>query len=43
MASFVYDAAVRDGLFPRKPMPVDRPEASPSPSPEASPSPGPGR
>jgi carboxypeptidase Q len=39
MATFVYEAAMRDGLFPRKPMPVDRPEPSPSPSPDASPSP----
>jgi hypothetical protein len=40
MASFVYNAAMRDALFPRKPMPVDRPEPSPSPSPspEGSPS-----
>jgi hypothetical protein len=42
MASFVYGAAMRETPFPRKPMPVDRPEASPSPSPEPSPSPGPG-
>jgi len=43
MAAFVYDAAMRDAMFPRKPMPVDRPEPSPSPSasPEASPSPSP--
>jgi Zn-dependent M28 family amino/carboxypeptidase len=43
MASFVYHAAMREGPFPRKPMPVDRPEASPSPgaSPDASPSPSP--
>jgi carboxypeptidase Q len=42
MAAFVYQAAMREGQFPRKPMPVDRPEPSPSPSPEASPSPSPG-
>ena len=39
MASFVYDAAMREGAFPRKAMPVDRPEVTPSPSPEPSPSP----
>jgi len=36
MASFVYHAAMRSELFPRKPMPPD-PPPSPSPSPEASP------
>jgi carboxypeptidase Q len=41
MAAFVYDAAMRPEMFPRKPMPVDRPEPSPSPSPSASPSPSP--
>lgn len=42
MATFVYHAAMRDGLFPRKPVPPDRPEPSPSPSPDAEePSPSP--
>jgi carboxypeptidase Q len=43
MASFAYHAAMRDGRFPRKPMPRDRPQPSPSasPSPAASPSPSP--
>jgi carboxypeptidase Q len=43
MASFAYHAAMRDGRFPRKPMPRERPQASPSasPSPAASPSPSP--
>jgi carboxypeptidase Q len=36
MASFVYHAAMRDALFPRKPLPKD-----PSPWPSASPSPAP--
>ncbi len=34
MASFAYNAAMRDGMFPRKPMPKDeppRPEAKPEP------------
>jgi carboxypeptidase Q len=45
MASFAYHAAMRDGRFPRKPMP--RPQPSPSasagasPAPAASPSPSP--
>lgn len=33
MASFVYHTAMRDTLFPRKPMPKDPPIPSPSPSP----------
>ena len=43
MASFAYHAAMRDGRFPRKPMPRERPQPSPSasPSPAASPSPSP--
>jgi hypothetical protein len=28
MAGFVYNAAMRDGKFPRKPMPTSRPQAS---------------
>jgi hypothetical protein len=36
MASFAYHAAMRDALFPRKPLPKD-----PSPWPSASPSPAP--
>src|SRR2546428_10665183 len=39
MASFVYNAAMRDAMFPRKPMPRESPAASPSP--EASPTPSP--
>jgi carboxypeptidase Q len=35
MASFVYNAAMREGMFPRKPMPRESP--SPSPSPAATP------
>ena len=34
MASFAYNAAMRDGMFPRKPMPKDEP-----PKPEARPEP----
>jgi carboxypeptidase Q len=33
MASFVYDAAMRDAMFPRKPMPRESPSPSPSPAP----------
>jgi carboxypeptidase Q len=37
MASFVYHAAMRDALFPRKPLPKDpSPGPSPAPSPSAS-------
>jgi len=43
LASFVYHAAMRDGRFPRKPLPRESPSPSPSPgdavSPEPSPSP----
>ncbi len=38
MASFVYHAAMRDALFPRKPLPKD-PPPGPSPAPPPSPSP----
>jgi len=31
MASFVYHAAMRDAMFPRKPMPRESPAPSPSP------------
>ena len=42
MASFAYHAAMRDALFPRKPLPKDpSPGPSPSPSPSASPAPAP--
>jgi carboxypeptidase Q len=41
MASFVYNAAMRDAMFPRKPMPRESPAPSPSPSPAPSPSPSP--
>jgi carboxypeptidase Q len=42
MASFVYHAAMRDALFPRKPLPKDpAPLPSPSPSPSPAPSPPP--
>ena len=36
MESFAYHAAMRDALFPRKPLPKDQP---PGPSPAPSPSP----
>ena len=39
VADFVYNAAMRDAMFPRKPMPRESPAASPSP--EASPTPSP--
>jgi len=39
MASFVYNAAMRDAMFPRKPMPRESPAASPSPEPNPTPSP----
>ena len=39
MASFVYNAAMRDAMFPRKPMPRESPAASPSPEPIPTPSP----
>lgn len=32
MASFVYNAAMRDAMFPRKPMPRESPAPSPSPA-----------
>ncbi|HEX6737689.1 MAG TPA: M20/M25/M40 family metallo-hydrolase [Vicinamibacteria bacterium] len=41
MASFAYHAAMRDGRFPRKPMPKDRPQPSPAASASPSPSPSP--
>ena len=41
MASFVYNAAMRDAMFPRKPMPRESPAASPSPEPTPTPSPSP--
>jgi hypothetical protein len=40
MASFVYNAAMRDAMFPRKPMPREL-AASPSPEPSPTPSPRP--
>ncbi|HEY2943845.1 MAG TPA: M20/M25/M40 family metallo-hydrolase [Vicinamibacteria bacterium] len=40
MASFVYNAAMRDAMFPRKPMPREL-AASPSPEPSPTPSPTP--
>jgi Zn-dependent M28 family amino/carboxypeptidase len=39
LATFVYDAAMRDGLMPRRPVPRETP--APSPSPESAPSPSP--
>src|SRR5207245_10688851 len=39
LASFVYHAAMRDGMLPRKPLPPESPAASPAPA--ASPSPNP--
>ena len=42
MASFVYNAAMRDAMFPRKPLPKDPPPPpSPAPSPDPSPMPSP--
>ena len=38
VATFAYHAAMRDALFPRKPLPKDPPpQASPSPSPSPAP------
>jgi hypothetical protein len=35
IATFVYEAAMRDGMMPRKPMPKDPPPAAPTPAPTA--------
>jgi carboxypeptidase Q len=37
IATFVYEAAMRDGMMPRKPMPKDEPPAAPTPAPTPAP------
>jgi carboxypeptidase Q len=37
IATFVYQAAMRDGMLPRKPMPKDEPPATPTPAPAPAP------
>jgi carboxypeptidase Q len=37
IATFVYEAAMRDGMMPRKPMPKDEPAAAPTPAPTPAP------
>jgi carboxypeptidase Q len=37
IATFVYHAAMRDGMMPRKPMPKDEPPATPTPAPAPAP------
>ena len=34
MAVFVYEAAMRDGMLPRKPLPKDEPPPTPTPTPK---------
>ena len=41
IATFVYEAAMRDGMMPRKPMPKDPPPATPTPAPAPAPTPAP--
>jgi hypothetical protein len=40
IASFVYNAAMREGMFPRKPVPKDPPTPAPTPKPEEAPAAG---
>jgi carboxypeptidase Q len=35
MASFVYDAATRDAMMPRKPLPKEEPQAAKTPAAES--------
>jgi len=37
IATFVYQAAMRDGMMPRKPMPKDEPPPTPTPGPAPAP------
>jgi carboxypeptidase Q len=37
IATFVYEAAMRDGMMPRKPMPKDEPPPAPTPAPTPAP------
>jgi hypothetical protein len=39
IATFVYQAAMRDGMMPRKPMPKDEPPPTPTPGPAVTPAP----